>query len=422
MEKNVIKQIILRWQELIPQVSLTERTISVEPAANHVFVGIRRAGKSYLLYQYIHQLVQEGHSMEEILFVNFEDERISDIQKDELHLILEAYRELYALQPIIFLDEIQNVEGWEHFARRLADEKYRVFVTGSNAHMLSREIASTLGGRYLLREVYPFSFGEYLTFKGITLKDHWELSPVKSDVIRLMKDYFYTGGLAESFPLLDKRTWHQSLYDKILLSDIVMRKRIRNERSLRLMVRKLAESVMQPTSVKRIQNILQGDGTKITRETIADYLDYMHEAYLSFSLSNYTDSLAERATIQKHYFFDNGILNLFITEPDTKLLENLVAIHLYRIYGDKLLYFNRNVEVDFYVPDANELIQVSYSIRDANTRKREVDALKKTASFLNTSSLKIVTYEEEDTIEEDGFHIEVIPIYKFLLNNNQSMK
>lgn len=415
MEKNVIKQIILRWQELIPQVRLTERQILIESAANHVFVGIRRAGKSYLLYQCIQQLVNEGHSMEEMLFVNFEDERISDIRRDELHLILEAYRELFAHQPIIFLDEIQNVDGWEHFARRLADEKYRVFITGSNARMLSREIASTLGGRYLLREVYPFSFKEFLTLQGITLTQHWDLSPTRADVARLMKDYFYFGGLAESFPLLDKRAWHQALYDKILLSDIVVRNHIRNERSLRMMVRKLAESVMQPTSIKRLQNILQGDGTKITRETIADYLTYMQDAYLVFSLSNYTDSLTERATIQKHYFFDNGLLNLFITEPDTKLLENLVAINLYRRYGDRLLYFNKNIEVDFYVADAKLLVQVSYSIREAATRKREVDALKKTAAFLHADNLTIVTYDEEETIEEEGLIIKAIPIYKFLL-------
>lgn len=415
MEKNVIKQIILRWQNLIPQIRLTERKIFIEPAANHVFVGIRRAGKSYLLYQYIQQLVNDGHSMEEILFVNFEDERISDIKKEELHLILESYREMFAHQPIIFLDEIQNVDGWEHFARRLADEKYKVFITGSNARMLSREIASTLGGRYLLREVFPFSFKEYLDFKGVDLNEHWELSPVKSDVVRLMNEYFYSGGLAECFHLLDKRTWHQSLYDKILLSDIVVRNHIRNERSLRMMVRKLAESVMQPTSVKRIQNILQGDGTKITRDTIADYLEYMHDAYLTFSLSNYTDTVSERATIQKHYFYDNGLLSLFITEPEIKLLENLVAIHLYSKYGDRLLYFNKNVEVDFYVSDTNEVMQVSYSIRDMNTRKREVEALKKTAAFLKADKLRIITYSEEESIDEDGLHIDVIPIYKFLL-------
>lgn len=415
MEKSIIKQIILRWQELIPQISLTDRDIFIDPAANHVLVGIRRAGKSYLLYQYIHQLVHQGHSMEEILFVNFEDERISDIQKEDLHLIIEAYREMFNHQPIIFLDEIQNVEGWEHFARRLADEKYNVFITGSNARMLSREIASSLGGRYLLREVYPFSFEEFIHYNGINLDEHWELSPARADVVRMMNEYFYMGGLAECFPMIDKRTWHQSLYDKILLSDIVVRNHIRNERSLRLMVRKLAESVMHPMSIKRLQNILQGDGTKITRETIGDYLKFTHNAYLTFSISNYTDSLSERTTIQKHYFFDNGLLNLFITEPDTKLLENIVAIHLYRKHGDRLFYYNKNIEVDFYVPEANELIQVSYSIRDPYTRKREVDALKKSALFLNADSLKIITYYEEEVIIEDGLYIEVIPIYRYII-------
>ena len=417
MDTNIIKQIILRQQEFIPQIPLVKRDVLIDPHANYVLVGIRRAGKSYLLYQYIQQLIREGHSVEEMLFVNFEDERISDIRQDELHLILECYRELYAHKPIIFLDEIQNVTGWEHFARRLADEKYRVLITGSNARMLSREIASTLGGRYLLKEVYPFNFSEYITYRGIELPKHWELSPVKADLVRLMSEYLYCGGLAECFDMIDKRNWHQSLYDKILLSDIVIRNKIRNERSLKMLVRKLAESVMQPTSIKRLQNILQGDGNKITRETIADYLDHMHDAYLTFSIANYSDSLSERASIQKHYFYDNGILNLFIVQPETKLLENLVAIQLYRKFGDRLLYFNKGVEVDFYVAEERMLIQVSYDISDATTRQREVDALQKTARFLRPEKCIIVTMNEEACVETADCRIDVIPIWKWLLNH-----
>ena len=170
MEKDIIKQIILNQQEFISQVKLLPRKISIEENGNYVFVGIRRAGKTYMLYQHILQLLKDGHSKQEILFINFEDERITDIKKEELHLIVECYKEMFAFEPIIFLDEIQNVEGWEHFARRLADEKRRVFITGSNAHMLSREIASTLGGRYLMQEIYPFSFTEYLEYNHITLE------------------------------------------------------------------------------------------------------------------------------------------------------------------------------------------------------------------------------------------------------------
>ncbi len=318
MEKSTIKQIILRQQELISQIQLIERDFLFEPAMNYVLVGIRRAGKSFLLYQYIKQLIKEGHSIEEILFINFEDERINEIKKDELNIIIDCYRELYAHQPIIFLDEIQNVEGWEHFARRLADEKYHTLITGSNAKMLSSEIASTLGGRYMLKEVYPFRFDEFLKFKNFDIPKNIDFSPKKSDVVRMMNEYLHNGGLSESFNIIDKRGWHQSLYDKILLSDIIIRNNIRNERSFRMLVRKLADSIEQPTAIKRLQNILQGDGTKISRDTISDYLEYLNGAFLTFSISNHTDSLSDKATIKKHYFYDNGILNLFIINPETK--------------------------------------------------------------------------------------------------------
>lgn len=417
MDKNVIKQIILNQQDFIGRIKLQSRNVCFEENANYVLVGIRRAGKSYMLYQHIQHLVANGHSIEEMLFINFEDERISDIRKEDLYLILEAYRELFAFQPIIFLDEIQNVEGWEHFARRLADEKYRVFITGSNAHMLSREISSTLGGRYLTKEIRPFSFSEYLEYHNIHLPQHWELSPIRADVVRLFSDYFYYGGLSEVFDIQDKKSWLQSLYQKILYSDIVMRKGVRNERSLRLLIRKLADSVMQPTAIKRLQDILQGDGTKITRDTIGSYLDYLHESYLTFGISSFTDSISQRESIKKRYFYDNGILNLFLFLPETKLLENLVAIKLYNKYGDDLYYYNKNVEVDFCVPNDGLLIQASYRMIDEATRNREIGALQKLSKFIKPQRCIIVTYDQEEIIQSNDLdvQIEVIPAYKFML-------
>lgn len=417
MDKNVIKQIILNQQDFIGRIKLQSRNVCFEENANYVLVGIRRAGKSYMLYQHIQHLVANGHSIEEMLFINFEDERISDIRKEDLYLILEAYRELFAFQPIIFLDEIQNVDGWEHFARRLADEKYRVFITGSNAHMLSREISSTLGGRYLTKEIRPFSFSEYLEYHNIHLPQHWELSPIRADVVRLFSDYFYYGGLSEVFDIQDKKSWLQSLYQKILYSDIVMRKGVRNERSLRLLIRKLADSVMQPTAIKRLQDILQGDGTKITRDTIGSYLDYLHESYLTFGISSFTDSISQRESIKKRYFYDNGILNLFLFLPETKLLENLVAIKLYNKYGDDLYYYNKNVEVDFCVPNDGLLIQASYRMIDEATRNREIGALQKLSKFIKPQRCIIVTYDQEEIIQSNDLdvQIEVIPAYKFML-------
>ena len=417
MDKNVIKQIILNQQDFIGRIKLQSRNVCFEENANYVLVGIRRAGKSYMLYQHIQHLVANCHFIEEMLFINFEDERISDIRKEDLYLVLEAYRELFAFQPIIFLDEIQNVEGWEHFARRLADEKYRVFITGSNAHMLSREISSTLGGRYLTKEIRPFSFSEYLEYHNIHLLQHWELSPIRADVVRLFSDYFYYGGLSEVFDIQDKKSWLQSLYQKILYSDIVMRKGVRNERSLRLLIRKLADSVMQPTAIKRLQDILQGDGTKITRDTIGSYLDYLHESYLTFGISSFTDSISQRESIKKRYFYDNGILNLFLFLPETKLLENLVAIKLYNKYGDDLYYYNKNVEVDFCVPNDGLLIQASYRMIDEATRNREIGALQKLSKFIKPQRCIIVTYDQEEIVQSNDLdvQIEVIPAYKFML-------
>lgn len=415
MDKNVIKEIILAQQDFITHIELIPRAYKFEKQVNYVLVGLRRAGKTFLLYQYIRQLLQEGHSKEEILFVNFEDERINDMRKDELHLIIEAYMELYGHEPIIFLDEIQNISGWEHFVRRLADEKRRVMVTGSNAHMLSREIASALGGRFMMKEVYPFNFEEYLRWHGINLGRNWQFGQEKAKVARMFDIYFRYGGIAEAFPLEDKRGWLTSLYQKILYSDVVIRNNVRNEQSLSLLVKKLADSVLQPTSVKRLQNIIVGAGHKVTRDTVSVFLKYLKNAYLIFSISNFTDSIPERESNKKHYFYDNGLLNLFLYQPETKLLENIVAIVLYKKYGGRLFFYNRNVEIDFLIPDERTAVQVCYNINNEETAKRETGSFVALNRFKPMKKNIIVTRDDERTVKVDGITVEIIPVWKFLL-------
>lgn len=173
MEKDVIKSLIIEYQNFVEKITLIERDIHLSDQLNYVFVGLRRAGKSYLMYQQIQHLLREGHQIEEILYFNFEDDRLVGLTIEDLDLIKVCYEELYAHHPIFFLDEIQIVEHWEKFARRLADQKYRVYITGSNAKMLSSEIATTLGGRFLIQNVYPFSFREYLKANSITVEPVW---------------------------------------------------------------------------------------------------------------------------------------------------------------------------------------------------------------------------------------------------------
>ena len=374
--------------------------------------------KRVIMFQHIQSLLAEGKAqIEDILYINFEDERIASIRSEELNLILEAYHEMYGNKPLIYLDEIQNVVGWEKFARRLADSQYKVFITGSNAQMLSKEIYTTLGGRYIAMEIFPFSFPEYLQYHRFALPRNWEYDiSVKTNLVKLFQPYFYFGGFAETFPLRDKRSWLNSLFQKILLGDVISRNDIRNENAIRLIVKKLAESVMQPLALARILGVIKSAGCSLSHNTLVDYLQYLNDAYLIFSISNYSDKLSEKESIKKRYFFDNGLLNTFIIEPESKLLENQVAITLKKKYGDGLYYYNKNIEVDFYIPETKTAIQVSYTLSQSDTREREIKALLKLSQVYPLDKLQIITWEEDSLIEEGGLSIEILPLWKWLLN------
>ena len=416
MTKDLIKYLISYYQEFVSQVTFEKREYKLETNANYVFVGLRRAGKSYLMYQQIHQLIEQGHSIDEILFFNFEDDRITDMDITDLDLIKCCYEEMYDHRPIFFLDEIQNIQGWEKFARRLADTGYRVYITGSNAKMLSSEIATTLGGRYLIKNIYPFSFREYLQFKKIDLGDRNILFKHRNTIIKEYEGYFRDGGLPETLQMADKRAWISSLFNKIFFGDLVTRHQVRNDFALRIMIKKLAESVKQPTSFSRIASIASTVGKKISVDTVIDYMGYLQESWLILPFVNIAAKLADKEANKKYYFIDNGLLNLFLIDPFTSLLENQVAIHLHQLYGDnKVCFYNKNIEVDFVVYDEGLAVQVSYSLADPETEKREVDALLKLNKALPMRKLMIITKDEEKEITIDGITIQVIPIWKWLL-------
>lgn len=424
MNKQIIKTIIGAKQDEIEGLKVLTRNHLFEDNSNYVLIGIRRAGKSYTLYQDILAHISSGKaSVRDILYVNFEDERIASITSSELGEILTAYEEMYDQKhPLVYLDEIQNITGWEKFARRLSESKYRVMITGSNAKMLSREIASSLGGSYIERDIYPFSFHEYLQYHGIELDKNWQYQPeARLKVVRHFNDYFYYGGFAESFDKANKREWLTSLYQKILMGDIVERNKVRNPRVLRLLARKLADSVMQPTTLKRLEHIIKSSGDSISQTVLKDYLEYMEDAFLTFSIPNLVSPLTEQQTIMKRYFADNGILNNFLFNGETKLLENLVAVHLNRLYHNtkeelRLFYYNRGVEVDFCVPETNLAIQVSYNIDDAETDEREVGGLIKFLKAFKDYHGIIITWDTEKTINAEGVTIEVLPAWKWLLS------
>lgn len=427
MEKFTLKLLIGEYQSRVMKYHVVYRNMTFDGDACYVLVGIRRAGKSYLLYQDIQSRIADGSLRHDgFIFLNFEDERLQGMTASELGMILDCYHEMYdQTEPLVYLDEVQNIVGWEHFARRLSDNGYRVMITGSNAKMLSREVAATLGGRYIPRDVCPFDFSEYLSYEGVTIDKNWFFRPeTRTKVRRLFDHYFQNGGFAGGFQLVDQREYVNSLYQKILVGDIVERNKVRSPRVFRLLARKLADSVMQPTSLNRLKHIIDSTGDSISMSVLKDYLEYMEDAYLIFNLPNLLSSSTDRETIKKRYFADNGILNLFMVNGETKLLENLVALQLFRHYHDdgeepRVFYYNKGIEVDFVVPEQKQAIQVCYNLhQDANTYEREVGAM---ARFLNAFSEyqgMILTYDEAEHLHMGNRDIEVIPVWQWLLTQS----
>jgi len=415
MDKQVLKKIIIENQEFIRKTDVKRRFFEFDPSANYIFCGIRRSGKSFLLYQRIKYLFSQKKT--NYVYLNFEDERFIEFSYSDFELITESAFELFGVQPILFFDEIQNIYGWEKFARRLSDTGYQVFITGSNAKMLSKEMASTLGGRYLIKDVFPLSFREYIDFNGISPEYSFEYTSQRFLLKEQFADFFNYGGFPEISKFQNKREYLSSIYMKVFYGDLIARNHIQNEQVLRLLIKKLAESVNNETSLNRIKNLIKSTGLKIGSNTITEYLTYLQDSYLIFPVNNYVSTFSERENKKKYYFIDHGILNLFIEDQSSKLFENITFLHLRRFYTTEIFYYKRKIEVDFYIPKEKKLIQASYSLSNPETKKREINALISAMKDLNIKESSIITYDEEEIIRKEDYVISFIPMWKFLLQN-----
>jgi len=421
VNKSILKQIIFDNRREIESYDIVHRDIGSAEFGCLVFVGVRRAGKSFLLFERMQRMLHEGHSWNEMLYLSFEDERLEGFAASDFNSLIEAHIEIGGVdKPMLFLDEIHNIDGWEKFARRMADSKHQVWITGSNAKMLSKEIMTTLGGRFLPVEVYPYSFQEYLRARNVPSDEQAMFSTTgKATVLREYAEYVKWGGLPESVGMATKRNYLSSVFQKIYLGDICTRNKISNPQLLRLMVKKMAESVKQPVSYSRITKILSSVGGKISLPTTSSYIGHCEDAWLILRLHNINASFAERETNCKYYFVDNGLLSLMLVDPTATLLENVVALSLFRRYGhdtdnERVFFYNDNVEIDFYVPEDKLAIQVSYSIADPTTKEREAGALSKFQKVHACDRRVVITYDEEGVIDDSYGKIEVIPFWKWV--------
>lgn len=417
MNRDVLKQIIIDQKEMYLDNPLISRDYNLEENVNYCFVGIRRTGKSYMMYQQIHNLMNDGISSSQIIYVNFEDERLLEIGVDDLNTILEIGIEFSGSKgkPYLFLDEIQNVDGWEKFVRRVADMKYRINITGSNSKMLSKEIASTLGGRFMIVNVFPYSFKEYLSANHIENIMLAQIGTKKcADIVSQYEQYVTYGAFPELVDIKNKRPFLNNIYQTVYLQDIITRNKIINDFAVRLILKKIAESVTKALSFNRLTNIVKSAGISIGKQTVINYVGHMLDSYLIFSLQNY----ASKKTSPKYYFMDTGLLGLMLLDCKTTQLENLVAVELIRRYGfENVYFFENNIEVDFYVPSENLAIQVSMQVLDdVDTLERETRAFVKLNQFIPDTKCLLVTNSEETKLNCDGIKIDVVPIWKWLLD------
>ena len=417
MNRDVLKQIIIDQKEMYLNNLLISRDYDLEENVNYCFVGIRRTGKSYMMYQQIHNLMNDGISSSQIIYVNFEDERLLEIGVDDLNTILEIGIEFSGSKgkPYLFLDEIQNVDGWEKFVRRVADMKYRINITGSNSKMLSKEIASTLGGRFMIVNVFPYSFKEYLSanhIKNIMLDQIG--TKKRADIVSQYEQYVTYGAFPELVDIKNKRPFLNNIYQTVYLQDIITRNKITNDFAVRLILKKIAESVTKALSFNRLTNIVKSAGISIGKQTVINYVGHMLDSYLIFSLQNY----ASKKTSPKYYFMDTGLLGLMLLDCKTAQLENLVAVELIRRYGfENVYFFENNIEVDFYIPSENLAIQVSMQVLDdVDTLERETKAFVKLNQFIPDTKCLLVTNSEETKLNCDGIKIDVVPAWKWLLD------
>lgn len=419
MNRDVLKQVIFDQHEVIRRAKIVPRRYHLDPQGNYIITGLRRAGKSTLLYAVARDLIERNVAWERIVYLNFEDERLAEFSLADFQDIVRVQSELSDEPGYYFFDEIQNIPGWEKFARRMADAGERVYITGSNATMLSSQMASTLGGRYLVRQVGTYRFDEYLDACG-QAHDMRALYTTHETgaIMRLFEGYYRFGGFPEAIRFEQPREYVENVYQKVLLGDIAARNSVRNPAALRVLMKKVAETVRSDVSYSALYNTLKSVGFSIAKETVISYLGYACDAYLLFSLNNAIYKFVEQESNPKYYFSDNGLLNLFLYNRDTALLENQVAIALHDVYGEELHYLKSSkygIDIDFYVPDAGMAVQVAYSI-EGDARAREVGNLVKLHHVdASVTSFVIVTKDETETIEIDGIVIRVVPTWCYLL-------
>jgi len=423
--KTIIKNIILENQNWnYPEI--IDRDIQIPVDLNIIvsLIGSRRSGKTYILYSTVQKLLRRNIKKEQILFINFEDERLV-LSTENLDLIIQSYAELFPdiniKDTYFFFDEIQNVTGWEKFVRRIFDTKSRhIFITGSNSKLLSTEIATELRGRAVTYTVYPLSLNEYLDFHKIDKKLYPQQN--KSKIIQLTEKFLTEGGFPETvfYDNINRTGILQQYFNVMIFRDIVERYKISNVEILKYFIKKIFASVTKPLSVNKTYNDIKSLGYKISNKYLYEYFDYCNSVFIIISISKFDFSeLKQNKSDKKAYIIDTGLLSAVefsVSENKGKLLENMVALELIKS-GKDIFYFKNNYECDFIIRDKNvfSCVQVAYELKNNDTKERELRGLNEACQFLGIKKGTIITFDEYEEIKYNEIDVTICPVYKYFL-------
>ena len=381
-----------------------------------VAIGMRRVGKTYFIFQHILNLLKQDVPLSCMLYINFEDDRLLPLTRDKLANLLDAF---YAVHPenhdkrcYIFLDEIQNVDDWAMVIRRVFDSKnVDIYLTGSSAKLLSNEIATSLRGRSLTTEIWPYDFNEYLLAHRHIIKRKPYGAKVRDQLTQVFYKYLNEGGFPEvtTYNQYAREQTLQDYVNVVTYRDIVERYHISNPSIIKYMLLFMISNVAMPFSINKFYNDLKSQGYKVTKDCLYDYAQYIEDAFLAFLVPLYSDSIRKvQVNPKKNYIIDTGLvraMTLDHTKDLGRLFENLIYLDLRR-QGLAIYYYltKERYEVDFLVKTAQgkkELIQVALNMDNANTKLREERALEAAMAELNIPG-QIVTL---DSYLRDGLCI-----------------
>lgn len=412
--KDLLRQVIYEQRELRNELGVGREISDDQLTSQDVLVisGVRRCGKSVLMRQI------QSRQKEQDYFMSFDDDRLLHFTVEDFQTLYDVFVEDFGMQHTFYLDEVQLISGWERFVDRLYNHHNKVYVTGSNAYLLSKELGTLLTGRHLTHELFPMSLREFADMRGISWeKKDFYTTEGRARLVNLQSQYLKEGGFPQYLQSGNPQ-YLRELYNDIITRDIVIRHKLPSDRQIREVSYYLASNFTHKftySSVGKAANVR-------STETVADYISYMEDAYLVGVLTKYDNKVGEQIkSPKKVYFIDNALVSKIgfgFSDNLGAKLENDVYIELRR-RGKELFYYNEKGECDFIVRQARSITQayqVTVTMKDPKTREREVNGLTEAMDAFGLQEGYIITLEDNEDIRVDNDRvIHVIPYYRWVL-------